>query len=277
MGKRPGGERSWWSSGSVPDDLPAWARRGLDEAPEELTPSPAAPSDTGRHRTTGRGGRRRAGAAGVGGAQRLKGWGLAAASVAAAAAAVPLAVSTLSHSGENTALPRVGTFPVVAPGELPGGPPAAPSRAPGGAAPGGYGDATALPPLQDPTAAPPIVPAQPPRRETVTPRALARDADDETTTRTSRPTTTTSADDDESTGATETPTTRGDDDDSSGGSSSGGGSGSSGGGGSSGGESDGGSGGGGSSGGGSGQSGGVVGGLVDTVGSTVNGVTGILR
>ncbi|MDF2978025.1 MAG: hypothetical protein K0S40_2753, partial [Actinomycetospora sp.] len=113
MSQGRGGGPAWWSSGSVPDGLPEWARRGLDESPGGLTPSAPAP-DTGRHR------RRRGGAAAVGSGSKLKGWGLAVVSVAAAATAVPLAVSTLANSDENTALPRVGTFPVVAPGTLPG-------------------------------------------------------------------------------------------------------------------------------------------------------------
>ena len=158
MPKGSGGEPSWWSSGSVPDDLPSWARRGLDEAPEELAPSPPPPRS--RHR------RRGAAAAPVaaGGSHRLRGWGLAAASVAAAAAVVPLAVSTLANNGENTALPRVGTFPVVAPGTLPDGavPPGTGTRGP---QPGSPADASVLPPLQDPS----VALAEPPRTVTVAP------------------------------------------------------------------------------------------------------------
>ena len=112
---------------------------------------------------------------------------MAVVSVAAAAAAVPLAISTL-NSDENTALPRVGTFPVVAPGTLPGGavPPGTSTRGPGSTPPA---DASVLPPLQDPT----VALAEPPRQVTIAPRALARDADETSTrSRTTRPTTSTS-------------------------------------------------------------------------------------
>jgi hypothetical protein len=265
MPKRSGGDPSWWSSGSVPDALPGWARRGLDEAPDDLAPSPP-PADTGRHRPS-----RRRGAAGASaGSSKLRGWGLAAASVAAAAAAVPLAVSTLVNSGENTALPRVGTFPVVAPGTLPGTEaPSAGSRGPREPA-----DASVLPPLDGPVAAAPVVPAQPPRTVTVAPRAVARDADETSTRRTPTRTTRSTADDDE-TSSTTRPTTRGDDggDGGAGGGSGGSGGGNGGsGGGSGGGGGDGGSGGG--NGGGGNGGGGLLGGVGNAVGGTVRGATG---
>ncbi len=163
---------SWWSTGSVPDDLPSWAQRGLSEAPDELAPSAPAPPP-GRHR--------RGAAPVVPVGTRLRGWGLAVASVAAAAAAVPLAISTLA-SNDDLALPRVGTFPVVAPGSLdPGaGVPGSTARPPGTVPPA---DAATLPPLVDPT----VVAAAP--VPTVAPRAVTRRVTPTTTTGT---TTTTS-------------------------------------------------------------------------------------
>jgi uncharacterized membrane protein YgcG len=212
MPKRSGGETSWWSSGSVPDDLPSWARRGLDEAPADLAPSPPAPMGRHRHRGAAVGAPTAAA-----GSHRLRGWGLAAVSVAAAAAVVPLAVSTLTNSDDNLALPRVGTFPVVAPGTLPGGalPPGTVTRGPERPPPA---DASVLPPLEDPT----VAVAQPPRSVTVAPRALVRETET-TTPSTRRSTTTTSTtardEDDTPTGGSGTPTTRdGDDEGSSSGS-----------------------------------------------------------
>ncbi|GAA4926691.1 hypothetical protein EV188_10861 [Actinomycetospora succinea] len=285
MPKRSGGEPSWWSSGDVPAELPSWARRGLEESPTELAPS-APVTDPGRHRR-----RRGAAAAGAGAGTsgRLRGWGLAAASVAAAAAVVPAAISTLAHNGENTALPRVGTFPVVAPGDLPGQRPPAARPAPGSATedpfaqPGAPADASVLPPMNDPT----VAIAQPPRTATVTPRALARD-DDTPSRTTTRPTTGTSTaddDDDEGSTGTSTPTTRGDDDEGGSTGGSGGSGGSSGGGSGSSGSSSGSNGGGSGSSGNSGNSGNsrggsllggvgnAVGGVVNGVGRTVNGLT----
>ena len=273
MPKGSGGEPSWWSSGEVPDELPTWARRGLEESPTRLTPS-APVAEPGRRRR-----RAAAAAAGTGTTGRLRGWGLAAASVAAAAAVVPAAISTLAGTGDNTALPRVGTFPVVAPGDLPGqGLPPTVRRVPGtsdpSAAPGAPADASVLPPMD----APSVTVAGPPRPVTITPRALARD-DDEDTSTTTRPSTDGSTTDDDD-GGSETPTPRGDDDDDAAG---GGGSGGTSGGSSGGGSGSSGSGSAGGSGGSSGSSGSdgsssrrgdgsLVGGLTDTVGGVARGV-----
>lgn len=146
---------SWWSTGSVPDDLPSWARRGLSEAPRSSPPPPP------HHR-----------AVGIAAARfprcrqaRRCGWALAVASVAAAA--VPLAISTLA-SNENLALPRVGTFPVVAPGSLDPGP-ATPARRDRRSATVPPADAATLHPLQDPTIVAAVAPAP-----TVAPRAVTR-------------------------------------------------------------------------------------------------------
>src|SRR3954447_7437948 len=92
---------TWWSTGSVPDGLPSWAQRGLDEAPTELAPSAPAPPPA-RHR--------RGPVVAAPAGSRPQRWAVALASVAAAAAAIPLAISTLA-SDHDVALPRVGTFP----------------------------------------------------------------------------------------------------------------------------------------------------------------------
>ncbi len=114
------------TGGGPPADagLPAWARRHLDEAGE----SSAAPSTAVRHH--------RRGAAAE--PSRLRGWGVAIVSVAAAVGAVPLAITTLANDHSDDPLPKVDTYTAGSPGPLQadGGAaraPRAPEAAPGAA------------------------------------------------------------------------------------------------------------------------------------------------
>ena len=91
--------------------LPSWAQRHLGEAGESAeTVLLAAPSTT-RHR-------RRAAPEPT---HRLKGWGVAVVSVAAAVGAVPLAISSVAANRSDDPLPTVNTFTAGAPGPLEAG------------------------------------------------------------------------------------------------------------------------------------------------------------
>ncbi|MCD2187478.1 hypothetical protein [Actinomycetospora soli] len=244
-------------SGEPTTALPSWAQRHLDEAG---TDAPAPPVTT-RHR-------RGAGRAGTD--TPLRGWGVAALSVAAAVTAVPLAISAVANDRSDDPLPKVDTFTAGAPQALDGGQGGTTTRRGAtdvtdpttGGILGGPGFAPGAPAAAP---APAVVPVPQPAAvvrptttapTTVTPRSA--------TPTTTKPTTTTS-DDDEGRSATPTkkPTS------SSSGSSGSGGSGSSG--------NSSGNGSSGKSSSGSGQEqDGPVTGLVKGVGNTLGGVTGAL-
>lgn len=116
--------------------LPSWAQRHLGEAAEAdealtvATPSPI------RHR-------RRAAREP---AHRLKGWGVAVVSVAAAVGAVPLAISSVAADRSDDPLPTVNTFTAGAPGPLESG-----GAEQGGVAEGGTRTVTVPAPPGDPS------------------------------------------------------------------------------------------------------------------------------
>ena len=120
--------------------LPSWAQRHLGEAGESAeTVLLAAPSPS-RHR-------RRAAPEP---AHRLKGWGVAVVSVAAAVGAVPLAISSVAADRSDDPLPTVNTFTAGAPGPLESGGAGQGGMAQGGTAQGGTRTVPA-PPAGDPS------------------------------------------------------------------------------------------------------------------------------
>jgi uncharacterized membrane protein YgcG len=105
--------------GSTPDSgLPSWAQRHLDEAGELDAAAPAVVPPT-RHRRSA-----------APEPSRLRGWGVAIVSVAAAVTAVPLAITSLANDHSGEPLPKVDTYTAGSPGPL---------QAEGGAAAGAPG------------------------------------------------------------------------------------------------------------------------------------------
>jgi outer membrane biosynthesis protein TonB len=115
--------RSGGRPSSTDAGLPTWAQRHLDEAGDTaVIPVTPAPSGRRHHRV----------AVPAGG---LRGWGLAIVSVAAAAGAVPLAVSSVANNHTGDPLPKVDTYTAGKPGPLPAGPGVAGGIRSGAAAP----------------------------------------------------------------------------------------------------------------------------------------------
>lgn len=254
---RSGGGPSPTGSG-----LPSWAQRHLDESgepgPLELPAAPPA-----RHRRSA-----------PAEPSRLRGWGVAVVSVAAAVGVVPLAITSLAADHSGDPLPQVDTYTAGSPAPLQAqdGGSSAGRRDAVGAVPGLPGGDPASAgvldgPLAPAAAAPPIVPAAP--EPTAVPAAVVRTTPTTTPTRTTAPTprsgtptstTETTDDTEEGRSATTSPSSSSSGD---GGSDDGGGS-------SGGGSSD---DGGGSSGDG-GEQQGLLGGVLDTGGKVVGGLTG---
>ncbi|HEY2225861.1 hypothetical protein [Actinomycetospora sp.] len=149
--------RSRSGSSSTDSGLPSWAQRHLDEA-GDATPAEVAPTATlSSHR--------RASAAEP---SRLRGWGVAIVSVAAAVGAVPLAITSLANDSSDDPLPKVDTYTAGSPASLPaengadGGAArrTAPGAVPGTPGPVGSDPATAGVLVVPPVAAAPIVPAR---------------------------------------------------------------------------------------------------------------------
>lgn len=118
--------RSRSASASADSALPAWAQRHLDEAAGRRDPGGGGPAGSGAVEdpagaTTPSGGQRRYRRSASDGASRLRGWGFAAVSVAAAVGVVPLAISSLAGDHSGDPLPKVDTYDAGAPQPLPAG------------------------------------------------------------------------------------------------------------------------------------------------------------
>ncbi|HEY2194038.1 MAG TPA: hypothetical protein VGH76_17315 [Actinomycetospora sp.] len=96
--------------GSSPADsgLPSWAQRHLDEAGEPDVDTAALAARTHHRRAAAQ-------------PSRMRGWGVAIVSVAAAVGAVPLAISSVANDHSDDPLPRVDTYTAGSPGPLQGG------------------------------------------------------------------------------------------------------------------------------------------------------------
>lgn len=167
--------------------LPSWAQRHLDEANDPPpTPETSSAAFTSHRRSS------------AGEPNRLRGWGVAIVSVAAAVGVVPLAITSLANDPSNDPLPKVDTYTAGAPAPLENGAggtaggragtaPLAPG--PAGTDPASTGVLT-VPPVAAPPAAAPPVAAAPIVPERAVPAAVVRatpTVTPTTTTKTSTP------------------------------------------------------------------------------------------